>query len=151
MASPHVASVAALFLQNGSVSPDEILAASMLAKAVEDIVIDVKGSPNEFLQRTAAPGGAPATTYSPTAAPQANPTDSPTAAPQTKPTDSPTAVPTSTPVDPPTRLPIFPPTTPPPLICQDIGESCLKQGCPGLLGCCCDGLKCNKGRNGHCV
>ena len=71
MASPHVAGVAALFLQNGSGSPKEILAA-MLAKAVNGIVTDFKSSPNEYLQTTTASGGAPKTTYSPTASPQAD-------------------------------------------------------------------------------
>jgi subtilisin family serine protease len=163
MASPHVAGVAALFLQNRSGSPSEILAA-MLAKAVDIIVLDNKGSPNEFLQSTTAPGGI---TDSPTAAPQANPTDSPMTAttsspvnlptpsplfaPTTSsPTDSITAVPTSSPVD----SPILPPTGSPvtsPLLCQAVGESCRKQGCPGLIECCCDGLNCNKGSNGWCV
>ena len=54
MVSPHVAGVAALFLQNGSGSPNEILAA-ILAKAVDGIMADDKGSPNEFLKTTNAP------------------------------------------------------------------------------------------------
>jgi subtilisin family serine protease len=103
MSSPHVAGVAALFLQKGGGSPNQILAA-MLAKAVDNIVTDDKASPNEFLQSTTAPGGA---------------TDSPTDSPTRSPTDSPTESPTSSPVDSPTRSPVESSRT-----CQDVQGIC---------------------------
>jgi subtilisin family serine protease len=90
MASPHVAGVAALFLEKSAsnATPNQIMAA-VLNRAATGLVSDTRGSPNELLQSTTAPGGTPTTPPAPTFAPTQSPTPFPT---NTPPSPTPTCV-----------------------------------------------------------
>jgi subtilisin family serine protease len=144
MAAPHVAGVAALYLQAGR-NPNTIT-----SDALKNRVTRTRGSHNKLLSTSALPSEqtpSRAPTHVPTVesvpledsdslAPTKAPVSSPTKAPVPQPTLIPTRKPSRAPTKKPTRAPTKAPVPRPPPQCRSRGQVCNR------FRRCCRGLRC---------
>jgi subtilisin family serine protease len=134
MASPHVAGVAALLLQDSDLAP-ALIAQKLRDDATYGVVVGAKNrSPNLMLYTGAITGGPTDPTSAPTSAPSA-PTSTPTSAP---------SAPTSSPTFTPSTAPVQAPTTAPTPSCAADFASC------NVDGDCCSNKCKNRGGNRFC-
>jgi subtilisin family serine protease len=136
MASPHVAGVAALLLEENPDLTPALLAQKLLDDATSDAVYGAgntapDGSPNLMLYTGAITGLTDPTTSTPTSAPTSAPS-----APTSAPTSTPSA-PTSAPTSPPSTTPVQAPTTAPTPNCAadfascNVDSDCCSDSCKG--------------------
>ena len=103
MASPHVAGVAALYLQNNRTASPAAVTNAILSAASANKLSDINvGSPNLLLYSLISGGVTPTPTPTPTLTPTPTPTPTLTPTPTPNPTPTPTPNPTPTPTPNPT-------------------------------------------------